>query len=100
MLFVVFCVDKPFSTALRSLTRDEHVKFVAGAGEMVRVAGPLMSDDGARMTGSMLIIEAESLEAAHEWQATDPYEKAGLFDLVDIRPWKCTYENGAPRQES
>lgn len=98
MLFVVFCVDKPFSTALRSVTRDEHLRFVAGAGDMVRMAGPLMSDDGTKMAGSMLIIEAETLDAAREWQAADPYQKAGLFEHVDIRPWKWTFENGAPRE--
>lgn len=99
MLFVVFCIDKPYSTALRSVTRDEHLKFVAGSGAMVRIAGPLMSDDGAKMAGSLLVVEAESLEAAQEWQAGDPYQKAGLFEHVDIRPWKWTFADGAPRQE-
>lgn len=100
MFFVIHCVDKPYSTALRSVTRDEHLAFIRDAGGMVRMAGPLMSDDGNRMAGSLLVIEAESLEAAKAWQANDPYQKAGLFGQVDIRPWKWTIVDGSPRQET
>ena len=98
MLFVVYCVDKPFSTALRSVTRDEHLNFIRHAGAMVRFAGPLLSDDGGKMTGSLLVVEAETIEEARAWQASDPYQKAGLFERVEIRTWRWTVENGDPRQ--
>lgn len=100
MFFVVYCIDKPFSTALRSVTRDEHLKFVRESGGMVRFAGPLLSDDGGKMTGSLLIVEGETLEDVRAWQATDPYQKAGLFERVEIRPWRWTIEAGGPRQEA
>jgi len=35
----------------------------------------------------MIVIEAESLEAAKAWAAMDPYTKAGLWERTDIRPF-------------
>ena len=49
----------------------------------------MLSEDGSRMIGSMLVIEAESLQEARNWAAGDPYKKADLFASVDIRPWKA-----------
>ena len=88
MLFALYCLDKPFSTALRSVTRDAHLAYVAAAGEAIRVAGPLLSDDGEKMIGSLLILDMDDLEAARAWVAGDPYAKAGLFQIADIRPWR------------
>jgi hypothetical protein len=42
------------------------------------------------MIGSLIIIEAPDLAAAQNWQANDPYARAGLFERVELRPWKAT----------
>jgi uncharacterized protein len=42
------------------------------------------------MNGSLIVIEAVSLDAAREIAAGDPYAKAGLFASVEIRPWVWT----------
>jgi uncharacterized protein YciI len=39
------------------------------------------------MCGSLIVIEAESLDAARVIAASDPFAKAGLFETVEIRPW-------------
>ncbi len=39
------------------------------------------------MCGSLLIFEGD-LAGAEAWAAADPYAAAGLFQSVDIRPWK------------
>jgi uncharacterized protein YciI len=80
------------------VTRDQHFTFIAQHGANVRFAGPLMSDDGERMVGSLLILEADSLDAAHAWSANDPYNKVGLFESVDIRPWRLVIQDGARRE--
>lgn len=98
MLFVVYNLDKPFSHALRSVTRDEHLKYVAAGGEMVKIAGPLLSPDGEKMIGSLLVLDMETLEEARAWADGDPYHKVGLFEVSDVRPWRWTFENGAGRQ--
>jgi hypothetical protein len=47
------------------------------------MAGPLLSEAGA-MIGSLLLVEAASLDEARALQAEDPYVKGGVFDLVTI----------------
>jgi uncharacterized protein YciI len=38
----------------------------------------------------MLIIEADSLDAAKALLAKDPYAIAGLFGSVEVLPWRWT----------
>jgi uncharacterized protein YciI len=39
------------------------------------------------MTGSMLILDTQDRGVAEAFVAGDPYNKAGLFDKVEIRRW-------------
>ncbi len=45
------------------------------------------------MNGSMLIVEAGSIEDARAIAERDPYFKAGLFADVQVRPWNWTVGN-------
>lgn len=89
MLFVLHCIDKVGDGSLRMANREAHLAFLKENAAVVRLGGPFLSDDGSRMVGSMLVIEAENLAAARTWAAGDPYAKAGVFDSIDIRPWKA-----------
>lgn len=97
MLFVLLCTDKPFSNALRQVTRPQHLAYVAASGTAVKFAGPLLSDDGEKMEGSLIVLEAADLAAARAWAEADPYAKAGLFAETKIKPWRFLIENGQPR---
>lgn len=98
MLFAIHCLDKPLSTALRAVTRDDHLAYVIASGPRIRIAGPLMSEDGERMAGSFIVLEAETIDEARAWNAADPYTKVGLFGEVDIRPFNWTLADGAKRE--
>jgi len=93
MLFSHYCLDKPGAEGVRLENRDNHLEFVASYGDAVKIAGPVLSDDGEKMAGSILIVEHESLDAAKAWGELDPYARAGLFESVDIRPWKWIIGN-------
>lgn len=88
MLFVVIAIDKPDSLELRMSVREAHFAFMRETG-VGKLGGPFLDGDGA-MNGSLIIFEAESLEAAKAWHANDPYVKAGLFAHSEVRPWKAT----------
>lgn len=88
MLFAVICTDKPGGMEIRLANRPAHIDWLKAPGSLIRVAGPFTSEDGGAMTGSLLIVEADSLEAARAYCAEDPYAKAGLFSAVEIKPWK------------
>jgi len=88
MFYAIYCHDKPNAEKLRAEIRPAHFKYISESGEMVKLGGPLLSDDGSRMIGSILIIETDSLSAAKEWASQEPYSIAGLFQTVHINPWK------------
>lgn len=88
-LFVLFCVDKPGSLALRMATREAHLVYMRDKAGMVKLGGPMLDDDGA-MAGSLLIVEAPDRAAALELNAQDPYTLAGLWERVDVKAFKAT----------
>lgn len=88
MLFAIYAKDKAGALELRMKTRPTHLEFIAQSGEAVKVAGPLLADDGETSIGSLLIVEFETFEATEQWAALDPYSRAGLFESVEIHPWK------------
>lgn len=94
MLVMILCHDKPDAGPIRAANREDHLRYVADAGDRLKLAGPIQSTDGqgpeggARPVGSLLIIEAASLEAARLFADNDPYRKAGVFAEVEVRPFK------------
>ena len=40
------------------------------------------------MIGSMIVLDVKTRAEAESWAHNDPYAKAGLFDRVEIHPWK------------
>ena len=91
MHFAITNHDKPDSLALRMSTREVHLNYLRGVGDALLVAGPILSDDGETPIGSVLIVEAESLEAAKAFAAGDPYAEAGLFESSTVVPWRKVF---------
>ena len=87
-LFVLTCIDKPGALDQRVAAREAHLAYVRGSG-VAKLGGPLLDEAGG-MAGSMLIIEADDLAAAKAFSAADPYLTAGVFESVDVRPFKVT----------
>lgn len=87
-LFIISWMDKPGGLPVRMATREAHLAYVAANPGVVRLGGPFL-DDGD-MAGSMLVVEAESLEAAQAFHDGDPYKAAGLFETSTVKPWRVT----------
>ncbi|KFI28913.1 YciI family protein [Paenirhodobacter enshiensis] len=85
MLFAIICKDKAGALQTRLDNREKHLAYLAETG-IVQIAGPFLED--GRMTGSMVVVEGDSIEVAKDWAANDPYAKAGLFEDVRITEWK------------
>ena len=88
-LFVLTCVDHPGALERRMSVRESHLAYVREHIAMVRLAGPLL-DDAGDMAGSMFVIEAADRAAVEAFSAADPYRVAGVFERVEILPWKVT----------
>jgi len=93
MLYALICTDKPNGLAIRKATRPEHLAFLEGLGDILVFAGPFTEEDGQTMNGSLIVVEAPSLQAAREIADSDPFARAGLFAAVEIRPWLWTIDN-------
>ena len=88
-LFVLNCIDKPSGLSLRMATREAHLAWVGGRMDQMKLGGPFL-DEAGDMAGSLMIVEAADLAAAKAFNADDPYTRAGLWERVDIRPFRMT----------
>ena len=88
MKYVLICEDKANGLDVRLANRDKHLAYIGELGGKISLAGPMLSDDGESMVGSVLIIEADSAEEIQAIAAADPYALAGLFEKVTIRPFR------------
>jgi len=88
MIYVFHLLDKPDGLALRQRLRPEHKAYLGAMADRIAFAGPLLSDDGATMVGSVLAIDFDSREAAVAWQASEPFTRAGLYASVQVHAFQ------------
>jgi len=87
--------DVPNSLEKRLSVRPQHVERLKALQDQGRLllAGPLPAIDSddpgdAGFTGSLIVAEFDSLEAAKEWADADPYIGAGVYESVTVKPFK------------
>ena len=88
MYFVAICRDRADGLETRLANRPAHLEFLKTHRERIKVGGPFLSPDGQQMIGSMMILEAGDEAEAWAILAEDPYGKAGLFESVELMPWR------------
>ena len=93
MHYVVSCIDKAGHLPVRQANRTAHLEYAKANADTILVGGPYL-DAAGNMIGSLLITEAVDLKTLQTVLAEDPYARAGLFESVDIKPWKWVI--GAP----
>lgn len=89
-LFAIIGHDVADSHAQRQLTRAEHVARLQVLDQENRliIAGPTPIEHGLEaMSGSLIIADFESIEAAQAWANDEPYLRDGVYSHVDIRPF-------------
>ena len=95
MWYVIEGHDHPGTLAQRRAARPAHLarlEALRDAGDLL-VAGPCPAIDAedpgpAGYSGSVVIAEFESLEAAQGWADDDPYLAAGVYERVTVRPFR------------
>ena len=95
MLYAIISEDVSDSLPLRKQAREAHLERLNQLREQGRLilAGPHPAIDGddpgpAGFTGSLVVAEFESLDAAREWADADPYVAAGVYASVTVKPFK------------
>ncbi|HEX7047205.1 MAG TPA: YciI family protein [Gammaproteobacteria bacterium] len=94
MFYAIIGADVPDSLARRREARPAHLARLEALQRDGRLllAGPNpaidSSDPGsAGFTGSLIVAEFESLQAATEWADADPYVAAGVYAEVTVKPF-------------
>jgi uncharacterized protein len=85
MLFVIIGYDGPRGAELRPTVRPAHLENLRPLVEQGRVlvGGPFT--DGS---GSLMVVEMENEAVAMEFARTDPYTKEGVFERVEVKPFR------------
>ena len=96
MYYAIISEDVDNSLPLRKQARPDHIARLEALRDEGRllVAGPHPALDtvepgDAGFTGSLVIAEFESLEAARQWADADPYVAAGVYQRVTVKPFKA-----------
>ena len=88
--FVIIGHDVANSSEQRLITRAEHVQRlqVLEREQRLIIAGPTPIEHNKEvMSGSLIIADFDSLEAAQAWVNAEPYLRDGVYSHVDIRPF-------------
>ncbi|MCC5857967.1 MAG: YciI family protein [Ectothiorhodospiraceae bacterium] len=95
MYYVIMSQDVENSLPLRQQARPAHLERIEElkAEGRLLMAGPFPAldtpDPGeAGFTGSLVVAEFPSLEAARAWADADPYVAAGVYAQVTVKPFK------------
>lgn len=95
MYYAILSEDVENSLPLRQSARPAHLQRLETLKEQGRllVAGPHPAVDSenpgdAGFTGSLVVAEFDSLEAAQLWADADPYLAAGVYKSVTVKPFK------------
>ncbi len=94
MLYSIVGRDNPDSLPLRRKARPAHLERLETLRDQGRLilAGPNPAIDSpdpgdAGFSGSLIVAEFESLEAARTWAEADPYVAAGVYAEVSVQPF-------------
>ncbi|OQW42593.1 MAG: hypothetical protein A4S08_11575 [Proteobacteria bacterium SG_bin4] len=95
MLYMINGEDVPDSLKKRMAVRSQHLSRIQALQDEGRLilAGPFPAIDSlepgpAGFSGSLIVAEFESLEAAKTWANADPYVSAGVYQKVTVKPFK------------
>jgi uncharacterized protein YciI len=98
VLYAIISEDVEDSLGKRMSARPAHLKrlqVLQDEGRLV-LAGPHPAVDSdnpgeAGFTGSLVVAEFDNLQAAQQWADSDPYNDAGVYAKVTVKPFKKVF---------
>ncbi|MGH8444565.1 MAG: YciI family protein [Solimonas sp.] len=97
MLYAIISHDFADSLAKRRANRPAHLERLLALQNQGRLvlAGPRPRIDAADpgeagFSGSLVVAEFDSLEAAKSWADEDPFVKTGVYERVEVYPFLKT----------
>jgi uncharacterized protein len=97
--FAVWATDHAGMLDQRLRVREAHRARLRDPGmHQVKViaGGPTLDDADVAMNGSLLVVQADEIDAVRRFVAEDPYALAGVYASVEVRPWQWSLGRPAP----
>ncbi len=100
MLYSIVGTDHENSLEQRVQARPAHVKRLQELQDQGRLVlagtNPAIDSEDpgtSGFSGSLIVAEFSSLEAARAWAEADPYVAAGVYARVAVKPFKQVFPN-------
>ncbi len=90
-MYAIICFDKPGRPDSRDANRAAHLEYIRAHSERIVIAGLLRAEDGSHSNGSLLVMDFEDRAAAEAFAAGDPFNAAGVFESVIVRPFRKAF---------
>jgi uncharacterized protein YciI len=84
MLWIIACVDKPNTAAIREKHLQPHRDYLGSQKKILVLAGATQSDDGAAAIGSLFVVNVNSRAEAKAFSDGDPFTQNGVFSSITI----------------
>jgi uncharacterized protein len=101
MQFVIMARDAvdPEAQARRQAVRPRHlceIQPLVDAGNIL-TGGAILDDDG-NMRGSVLLVDFPSREALDAWLDNDPYVTGGVWQEIEVVPFRVAVGAWMPKE--
>jgi uncharacterized protein YciI len=91
MQFVIRAHDKTNGadgSTRRASLREAHLAYLNQHRSMIIARGPLLSDDGNRTIGSVILLDVANKAEAEAFWASEPFNGAGVYEWATMDRWR------------
>ncbi len=86
-LFAILCTIDQDRLDLFGTHRDDHYGFLIAHQHRILFGGPARSMEGGTPETMIIVVQAADQRDAETFIAAEPYNRAGGFGSVVVRPW-------------
>ncbi|MCG6856944.1 MAG: YciI family protein [Salaquimonas sp.] len=93
MLFAIHALDHDDAVERRLAHYEAHKSYLTASAMKMVISGPLITDDGETMIGSLFIVEADNRDDVVAFNRADPFAKANVWKSVEIHAFNKRVDN-------
>lgn len=86
--FMIQAMDKLNQESLRKTLQKEQQAYQESHPDLYITRGALVTENGDREIGSLMILDVPDLKAARTFWEKDPFNRGGLYDGVEFYRWR------------
>ena len=91
-MFIAILKSKPDTLETRARLKSAHDKYWDGFMPVLRLAGPMLDEDGETRIGQILILDVAQRSEAEDIITNDPFYSAGLFTEFVINRFRISVD--------